>query len=106
MHFWFQIANQYRRIKQSQIDVNELTLNEFRSLVSSQVEDKFIETTSLNELFKLLPDFFDHKKHWCDDFSVSEIKSLLWMDDYELYPLKLEQIKAILSEYRTNSINH
>jgi hypothetical protein len=81
-----------------QLNIDDLTLNEFRSLISNKIKDQFMENMKLIELFKLLPTIYEYQEHWCDDLSIAEVKSLLWMDDYELYPLKMKEIKIVLSK--------
>ena len=68
-------------------------MNEFRILIWNQ----FFENMKLNDLYKILPfKFYVHDVSWCDELTIAEIKAFLWMDDYELYPLKLKQIKTTI----------
>ena len=66
-------------MQQIRIHVDDLTLNEFRSVISRRIEDKFIENMKFNELFKFLPKFYDYEDNWNYNFSINQMKSLLWM---------------------------
>lgn len=62
-------------------------------------EDDF-ELMKLNEIFSKLPkNQYKYQHEWIYAFSISEIKLLVKFDDNELYQMKLDTIKLLISNY-------
>lgn len=80
------------------INIDHLTLSELLTVLSNRLSNNFIETLKLKDLYSQLPSTYFYEASTIDKFSIVEIKSLLWMDDYELYPLQIKKIKLLLDE--------